>query len=63
MKRDQHLEQVFGTKDVPFAEQGMLQVNLPEAVAEAFDMVMNYIYTDRIHCEKRDIGFGVGQLN
>lgn len=57
------MEQVFGTKDVPFAEQGMLQVNLPEAVAEAFDMVMNYIYTDRIHCEKRDIGFGDGQLN
>lgn len=43
------MEQVFGTKDVPFAERGMLEVRLPEAVADAFDMVMNYIYTDRIN--------------
>lgn len=50
-KRDAHLEQVFGTKEVPFAERGMLEVRLPEAVPDAFDMVMNYVYTDRIHCK------------
>lgn len=45
------MEQVFGTKEVPFAERGMLEVRLPEAVPDAFDMVMNYVYTDRIHCK------------
>lgn len=29
---------------------GVLIVHLPEAVADAFAMVMNYIYTDRIQC-------------
>lgn len=50
-QRDQHLEEVFGTKDVPYAEKGVLLVRLPEAVADAFVMVMNYIYTDRIQCK------------
>lgn len=50
-QRDQHLEEVFGTKDVPYAEKGLLLVRLPEAVADAFVMVMNYIYTDRIQCK------------
>lgn len=57
------MEQVFGTRDVPFAERGMLVVHLPEAVADAFDMVINYIYTDRIHCKGvREEVFGDCQL-
>lgn len=47
--RDEHLEEVFGTRSVTSAERGMLTVYLPETAAEAFKMVMSYIYTDRIH--------------
>lgn len=57
------MEQVFGTKEVPYAEKGVLTVPLPEAVADAFDMVMNYIYTDRIHCKFIKHLFPSGQLN
>lgn len=34
-----------------------LEVRLPDAVPEAFQMVLNYIYTDRIdpfRCNKKD---------
>ncbi|GAB0088910.1 Leucine-zipper-like transcriptional regulator 1 homolog [Sergentomyia squamirostris] len=46
--RSQHFEKIFGTTEVPFAERQMLEVKLPGAVPEAFEMVLNYIYTDRI---------------
>jgi hypothetical protein len=45
--------QVFGTTQVPFKELPLLEVRLPDAVPEAFDMVLNYIYTDRIDPTKK----------
>jgi len=44
---------VFGTTQVPFKELPLLEVRLPDAVPEAFDMVLNYIYTDRIDPTKK----------
>jgi BTB/POZ domain. len=38
---------------VPFKELPLLEVRLPDAVPEAFDMVLNYIYTDRIDPTKK----------
>lgn len=40
--------QLFGTTEVPFKDLPLLEVRLRDAVPEAFDMVLNYIYTDRI---------------
>ncbi|GFG28824.1 hypothetical protein Cfor_03040 [Coptotermes formosanus] len=51
--RDKHLEKVFGTTQVPFKELPLLEVRLADAVPEAFDMVLNYIYTDRIDPTKK----------
>ncbi|XP_053997086.1 leucine-zipper-like transcriptional regulator 1 [Hylaeus anthracinus] len=45
-KREKHLEDVLGTTDVPTKD--LLEVRLRDAVPEAFEMVLNYIYTDRI---------------
>ncbi|XP_045583758.1 leucine-zipper-like transcriptional regulator 1 isoform X1 [Procambarus clarkii] len=53
--RDKHLEKVFGTATIPPQEMPTLEVKLQDAVPEAFEMVLNYIYTDRIdpyHCKK-----------
>lgn len=61
-QRDEHLERVFGTKDVPFAERGMLEVRLAETASDAFNAVMNYIYTDRIICKKQ-IFHNIVQIN
>ncbi|XP_068984941.1 leucine-zipper-like transcriptional regulator 1 isoform X3 [Bombus flavifrons] len=52
-KRDKHLEEVFGTADVPIKDMPLLEVRLKDAVPEAFEMVLNYIYTDRIDPTKR----------
>ncbi|XP_012141205.1 leucine zipper like transcription regulator 1 isoform X2 [Megachile rotundata] len=52
-KRDKHLEEVFGTVDVPIKDLPLLEVRLTDAVPEAFEMVLNYIYTDRIDPTKR----------
>ena len=38
---------------MPFKELPLLEVRLPDAVPEAFDMVLNYIYTDRIDPTKK----------
>lgn len=55
-KRDKHLEQVFSTVDpgtvVPI-KVPLLEVILKDAVPEAFEMVLNYIYTDHIDPTKR----------
>lgn len=51
-KRDKHLEQVFSTVDVPI-KIPPLEVILKDAVPEAFEMVLNYIYTDHIDPTKR----------
>lgn len=49
--RTQQLEKLFGAMEVPFSDRPMLEVKLPDAVPEAFEMVLNYIYTDRIDCK------------
>ncbi|KAK7794508.1 hypothetical protein R5R35_004725 [Gryllus longicercus] len=51
--RDRHLEKVFGTTKVAFKEVPLPEVRLGDAVPEAFEMVLNYIYTDRIDPTKR----------
>lgn len=33
------------------AERQLLEVKLPTAEPEAFEMILNYIYTDRIDCK------------
>ncbi|XP_011148162.2 leucine-zipper-like transcriptional regulator 1 isoform X2 [Harpegnathos saltator] len=52
-KRAMHLEEVFGTADVPIKDLPLVEVKLKDAVPEAFEMVLNYIYTDRIDPTKR----------
>ncbi|KAF7993226.1 hypothetical protein HCN44_006286 [Aphidius gifuensis] len=47
-KRTKHFEKVFGSADVPIKDLPLLEVQLADAVPEAFEMVLNYIYTDRI---------------
>lgn len=53
--RDKHLEKVYGTTAIPTQDMPTLEVKLQDAVPEAFEMVLNYIYTDRIdpsRCKK-----------
>lgn len=45
--------QLFGTTDVPFKDLPLLEVRLRDAVPEAFDMVLNYVYTDCIDPTKK----------
>ncbi|XP_043667099.1 leucine-zipper-like transcriptional regulator 1 isoform X1 [Vespula pensylvanica] len=52
-KREKHLEEVLGSADVPVKDLPLLEVKLKDAVPEAFEMVLNYIYTDRIDPTKR----------
>lgn len=47
--------QVYGTTAIPTQDMPTLEVKLQDAVPEAFEMVLNYIYTDRIdpsRCKK-----------
>lgn len=39
------------TGEVPTVERQILEVKLPTAEPEAFEMILNYIYTDRIDCK------------
>lgn len=48
---NQHLENLFGTADVPFNDRPLLEVKISDAVPDAFEKVLNYIYTDRINCK------------
>lgn len=43
------LEKLFGA--VEFTDRPMLEVKLPTAEPEAFEMILNYIYTDKIDCK------------
>lgn len=47
--QNEQLVQVYGTVDG--IDRPMLEVPLPTAEAEAFEMILNYIYTDKIDCE------------
>lgn len=42
------MEKLFGATEEPFSDRSLLEVKLPDANPEAFEMVLNYIYTDRI---------------
>lgn len=53
--RNEHFEEVFGTAEVPFRDVPHIQVRLEDAVPEAFMMVLNYIYTDKIDPTKVSI--------
>lgn len=56
VERNQHFEKIFGTVEVPFSERPMLEVKMPNNVsAEAFEMVLHYIYTDRIEFNKEPV--------
>lgn len=48
---NEHLEKLFGTIDVPFSDRPILEVKIADALPEAFEKVLNYIYTDRIDCK------------
>lgn len=47
-----YLEKQLGTTDIPLSDQpAMLDVKIPDALPEAFEKVLHYIYTDRIDCK------------
>lgn len=52
-QREKHLEKVAGGTEVPVKDLPLLEVKLKDAVPEAFEMVLNYIYTDRIDPTKK----------
>ncbi|XP_055388552.1 leucine-zipper-like transcriptional regulator 1 homolog [Condylostylus longicornis] len=49
--KKQHLEKVFGNRDVT-CNDPMLEIRLPNANPEAFEIILNYIYTDNIDLKK-----------
>ena len=51
--RDEHLELLFGTTEVPFKDIPLVEVKLLDANSEAFEMVLNYIYMDCIDPTKK----------
>ncbi|XP_075219325.1 leucine zipper like transcription regulator 1 isoform X2 [Lycorma delicatula] len=52
--REKHLEKLFSNvTELPFKDLPLLEVHLKDAVPEAFEMVLNYIYTDRIDPTKK----------
>lgn len=53
--RNIHFEKLFGTTEVPFAESPLLEVKLSSAQPEAFELVLRFIYTDRIDCKYQKI--------
>ncbi|XP_033223341.1 leucine-zipper-like transcriptional regulator 1 [Belonocnema kinseyi] len=52
-RREKHCEDMFGTIEALVKDLPLLEVKLIDAVPEAFEMVLNYIYTDRIDPTKR----------
>nr|CAD7255914.1 unnamed protein product [Timema shepardi] len=46
--RERHLEKVFGTTEVLEKNLPILRVDLSDSVPEAFQMVLNFVYTDHI---------------
>lgn len=47
--QNEQLEKLFGT--IEFSDRPMLEVRLPTAEPEAFEMILSYIYTDKIDCK------------
>ncbi|XP_039298383.1 leucine-zipper-like transcriptional regulator 1 isoform X2 [Nilaparvata lugens] len=55
-EREAHYDKVFSPQvrnDLPLRSLPLLEVRLRDAVPEAFEMVLSYIYTDRIDPTKR----------
>ena len=48
--------QVFGTATIPYRDTPLLEVPLPDAAPEPFQLVLDYIYTDKIDPTKRTLG-------
>lgn len=48
---NEQLEKLSGTTDAPLSDRPILEVKIPDALPEAFEKVLNYIYTDRIDCK------------
>lgn len=49
---NEYLEKQLGATDIPLADQPtVLDVKIPDALPEAFEKVLHYIYTDRIDCK------------
>lgn len=48
---NEHLQKTCGTTDVPVSDRPFLEVKIADALPEAFEKVLHYIYTDRIDCE------------
>lgn len=49
-EQNQQLEKLYGA--VEFNDRPMLEVKLTTAEPEAFEMILNYIYTDKIDCKR-----------
>lgn len=54
---NENLERLFGTSDVPHSDRPILEVKIPDALPEAFEKVLHYIYTDRIDCKRAEFTF------
>lgn len=50
--QNEQLEKLYGTRDV--SDRPVLEVKLLTAEAEAFDMILSYIYTDKIDCKSNE---------
>ena len=53
---NEYLEKQLGATDIPLSDQPtILDVKIPDALPEAFEKVLHYIYTDRIDCKLKII--------
>lgn len=51
-EQNEQLEKLYGA--IEFNDRPMLEVKLPTAEPEAFEMILNYIYTDKIDCKRNN---------
>lgn len=47
---NKHLNKLFGKTEVPAVDCPILEVVLSNTSPNAFELVLSYIYTDRIDC-------------
>lgn len=51
--RDKHLEKIYGNATIRQKDLPPLEVKITEANAEAFELLLKFIYTDRIDLTKQ----------